>query len=118
MDTFNLTNWRPHPQDSKYLVYHFAEVKQADYFEQLLVGKKIYYKRFHEQENDQDIHYFAVLRREEMEARKLNYLAIGRYREKFIPNAGFRWLVLIVSLGILGLAIAGWIMSELAPLNE
>lgn len=109
---FNLTNYRDHPKNPSYLVYHYTDERQADYFQELLEKEGIQFERFRETEDGRDLVYFALRKQLEKKVRKLNFLAIGRYREPFIPNTGFRWMVLIISFGILGLAIVGWLTSE------
>ena len=38
---FDLTNYRIHPSDKSYNVYHFTKPEQADYFETLLIEYKL-----------------------------------------------------------------------------
>lgn len=106
MSLLHIENYRVHPTNNRYYVFNYRDKQQADYFEQLLKEKNISYER-DILEGDNVKYVFGIKKQDMSVARKLNYLAVGKYREKFIPNKYFRWVVITLFLGGLLLAIAG-----------
>ncbi|MFZ5551630.1 MAG: hypothetical protein ACOZCO_00835 [Bacteroidota bacterium] len=107
---FNITNYYEHPTDSNYVVFHFIREEQALEFEKLLNENKIEFEKFVEK-GENIIWMFGIHRRKEKEAVKLNFTAIGKHREKFIPTAFFRWVIILFTLGCIGLALVGYLKS-------
>ena len=106
-----LVNIKDHPTNSKKRVFFFKEKVQADYFEDLLKSNDFFYEKQIDVEGDQTI-YFGVRSNDFEKVKKLNYLTIGNFRKPFIPDKGFRYLLILISLIILGLAISGAILSD------
>jgi len=103
LEAFDLTNWRDHPTQKKYMVFFFDKADRADHFESLLKAESIWYER-HTDERE----WFAVLKSNQDRVKRLNHLTIGKYRQRFIPNSVFRYFVLILSFIVLALAIIGF----------
>jgi len=110
MALLNLQNHREHPSNPHYLVYFFSKKASADYFEELLISRNIHYERAIE-EGGGERHLFGIKKIDESRVEKLNYEALGRHRDKFIPSAIFRYVILGVTLILLLLAIIGAIKS-------
>ena len=109
MSFLNFTNFRDHPTERKYMVFFFTDSKMAHYFEELLVENNISYERATEDEGVVKRYLFGVLKRDFEIVHKFNNVAIGKYRQPFIPTAGLRWLLLIVMMVSIALAIAGYL---------
>ena len=109
---FDLTNYRIHPAEKSYNVYHFTKPDQADYFETLLIEYKLHFERYNEKKGDRLVHYFGIKRIDENISNQLNNLTLGRYRRKFIPDRKLRMGVMVISFGVLLLAIIGFIKSN------
>ena len=109
---FDLTNYRIHPSDKSYNVYHFTKPEQAAYFETLLIEYKLHFERYNEKKGDRLVYYFGIKRVDENTSNQLNNLTLGRYRRKFIPDRTIRLGIMFLSVGILLLAIVGFIKSR------
>ena len=109
---FDLTNYRIHPTDKSYNVYHFTKPDQADYFETLPIEYKLHFERYNEKKGDRLVYYFGIKRIDESTSNQLNNLTLGRYRRKFIPDYKLRLGVMVLSVGVLLLAIIGFIKSR------
>jgi hypothetical protein len=106
-----LVNIKDHPTNSKKRVFFFRENEHAAYFEELLKAEGFYYEKQIDVEGDQTI-YFGVKSSDFEKVKKLNYLTLGHFRKPFIPDRGFRYLLIAISILILGLAISGAILSD------
>jgi hypothetical protein len=112
-DWFDFTNYRNHPTQKGYHVYYFKIKPQAEYFEILLRANGIPYERHDDvEETTLPRFLFAIPRHYEERVRPLNFDAIGKYREKFIPVPAVRWLIMAVGIGLLVLAISGYFASK------
>jgi len=107
----DLTNYRNHPTRKDIRVFFFKEMKRADYFEQLLKEKSLFYEKFVEKEDKLKI-YFGVKRTDFGVIKELNNLAIGKFRESFIPNKSFRKFLILGTALALAFVIAGAILSD------
>lgn len=106
-----LVNIKDHPTNRKKRVFFYKESEQADHFENLLIQEQLYFEKQIDTEGDQTI-YFGVRSADFEKVKKLNYLTIGHFRKPFIPDKIFRTILIIVSLIVLGLAIAGALLSS------
>ncbi len=107
----DLTNYKEHPTHRGYFVFRFKDHQKGEYFESLLLEKKLEYKRTIT-ENEQQMMLFAIRRRDLKQAEHLNNLASARYRKPFIPQRGLRIFTMglfffLILLGILGLIFSG-----------
>lgn len=110
MSLLNLQNHRDHPTNPVYFVYFFSRQPAADYFEQLLIKNNIHYERDLEDEGG-GRHLFGIKKNDQYLVEKLNYEALGRHREKFIPNKFIRLFILFFTSLLLILAIIGALKS-------
>ena len=109
---FDFTNYREHPTQKEYQVFHFVRKDQANFFENLLIEHKIGFERENDPQEKGMVYYFAIKRSDLKVVEKLNDMTIGQYRDKFIPNSGLRWFVLIVGMLAISMAIAGYVKSH------
>ena len=107
-----LTNWYTHPADNRYHVFEFRSTELADEYESELTKSGIPFERApSEPEGDGVLERFGVHRTEFQAALRVNHLLHGRHRRPFIPHAGLRWAMLIITAAVLGLAIMGWMST-------
>jgi len=58
MDFLNLTNYRQHPEDDRYLVFTVKNKEQSVFFEDQLKQHQIYYEKF--EDEDKHISFFGI----------------------------------------------------------
>lgn len=108
---FSLQNYQDHPTNRNKKVFYFKDEKQAQFFENMLVESKLDFEKQIDTEGDQTI-YYGLKKSDYKAAQKLNFITIGAFRKPFIPDAFFRYFLIVISLFILGLAILGAILSN------
>lgn len=109
----DFTNYRDHPTHKDFLVFHYKRADQAGFFENLLIEHKVEYERFDDLDKaGEKIYYFGIRRSFFKEVEKLNNITIGQYRDKFIPQAAVRWVVVVVGLAAMAIAVLGYIKSR------
>lgn len=106
MSLVNLTNYRDHPTNPSYMVFFFHRKEVADTFEELLLIHMVDFERAFEDEG-RERHLFGVRKLEFRAAEKLNYEALGRHRNQFIPNRYLRIFVLLLTISLIMLALIG-----------
>ncbi|MEX2597683.1 MAG: hypothetical protein WEC59_12225 [Salibacteraceae bacterium] len=111
-EQFNFTNKQRHPTNDRIVVYRFLNREQADTFTELLVDAGIDFEAQIDEEHDKKPTYFGIKKARERETDRLNYLAIGRHRDKFIAAAPMRWIVIGISVVVLFLAFLGAFLSN------
>jgi len=111
-EQFNLTNKLKHPTNSAKVVYRFYKEDQAVYFAELLVEADIEFETQTDEEDERKPVYFGVARTLERKVDTLNYTALGKGRDKFIPSGPVRWLIIGLSMLFLLLAILGAILAR------
>lgn len=110
-EQFNFTNKLKHPTNFNKIVFRHYRQDQAQYFAQLLTEADIEFETQIDEEDQRKPHYFGVSRKFEKRVDKLNYLALGKGREKFIRQAPVRWFLILISMGLLIMAIIGAYLS-------
>jgi len=108
------TNYFTHPGDNRYYVFAFSEDEHADAFQKRLNDAGVEHERHQEllekttkRGSNKSEWLFGVHRQYFKQALDANHLVHAQYREKFIPSAGLRWGMLIGTLAVLLLALAG-----------
>jgi hypothetical protein len=107
------TNYFTHPGDNRYHVFAFSEDEHADAFQKRLNEAGIEHERHLELldnqpgRSDRSEWLFGVHRQYFKQALEANHLVHAQYRDKFIPSAGLRWGMLIGTLAVILLALAG-----------
>ncbi len=107
-----LTNYYEHPADNRYYVFRFAEGEYADEFEAMLNESKIRYERYRDTDGPSPVILFGVHKSLFKEALRCNYLIYGKHREPFISHPLLRWALLIVTAGMIALAVAGYLLKK------
>lgn len=111
-EQFNFTNKRAHPTNQFKVVYRFLQRDQAETFSIFLVDENIEFEVQVDEDDPRKPTYFGVAKILEKKVDRLNYLAIGKHREKFIPTAPMRWIVIVISAVIMFLAVYGALKSD------
>lgn len=111
-EQFNFTNKLSHPTNPAKVVYRHYERSRAEHFTELLVDDGIDFEAQVDEEDERKPTYFGVSRSIEKKVDKLNYIALGKDRDKFIASAPVRWLVFAISAVVMFLAILGAIKAS------
>jgi hypothetical protein len=111
-DLLDVTNYRDHPTDQDFIVFHLKRPDQAGFFEYLLVEHLVEFERFDDFTPKGKLYLFGVRRGHFKQVEKLNNITIGHYREKFIPGSGLRWFTVVFGLLVTLLAIIGFLKSQ------
>lgn len=102
----------PHPERRGYEVYHFHKIEEADFFEDLLKKKNLFYERAEDQIKDTTIYLFGV-KSDDMDAvDSANYLTKGTFRKNMVSDKFLRYLLVILGLGLIGFAFLGYYLSN------
>ncbi len=106
----NITNYNPHPEDPNYTVFHFYREDLAKTFEELMIKNKVPYESVIEQ-GTRTIYLFGVKNIHYRQTVRINFEAIGKHREPFIPNKVFAYSLIIIVLLMITLAFIGYFIS-------
>ncbi len=106
-EQFNFTNKLAHPTNQFKVVYRFFDKNQAETFTTYLVDEQVEFEAQVDEDDARKPTYFGVAKTLEKKVDRLNYLAIGKHRDKFIPTAPMRWIVIAISAVIMILAVLG-----------
>jgi hypothetical protein len=109
---YKFTNQMPHPERKGYEVYHFGTLAEADFFENQLKEKKLFYERAEDVINDKTIYLFGV-KADDMDAvDSANFLTKGTYRNPMVTDKTLRFALVIFGLAIIAFAVIGYIISN------
>lgn len=107
----SLINFQDHPTNRNKKVFFFRDENHALYFEKLLIEQNINFEKQIDSEGDNRI-YYGVMINDFEQVKTLNYLTIGKFRKKFIPDAFFRYFLILVSILVVSLGIIGYFLSN------
>jgi len=111
-EQINFTNKFRHPTNDRKTVYRFFNPKQTERFTELLVDNGIEFEAQIDDEHPKKPTYFGVAVAVETKVDKLNNLALGEGRDKFIAAAPIRWIVIAISIVTILLAVMGALLSR------
>jgi len=106
-----LINFQDHPSNRNKKVFYFRNEIHGNYFEELLNQNNIWFEKQIDSEGDQRI-YYGIKLKDFKTVKQLNYLTIGKFRNKFIADKYLRVFVIGISILIMGIAIAGAFLSQ------
>jgi hypothetical protein len=106
------TNFYEHPEDSRFYVYEFFHEYIADYFEELLVSRGVTFERHFAVDSDPQVYLFGIAKSYLSESNKCNYLTHAHFRKPLIANVWLKWATLIITLGLVALALVGYLQSR------
>ena len=107
-----LVNYVQHPSNSKYVVFRFADIERANSFEEALVSSKIWFEKSSDFKRDKEYFILGIHKNDFKKAEKINYLVEAKHKKPFIPFKILRYTVMIISAGILTIAILGYCNSR------
>jgi hypothetical protein len=108
---FRIVNYYDHPQNPSYMVFHFLKKEQSDTFRESLIAENIPFESETDTEKN-TVYLYAVKKNYSKRAIRLNFLAIGQHREKFIGDPVLRWALLGFFLIAVALALAGLFLNK------
>ena len=109
---FNITNFSEHPSNPLYTVYKFKSIEESTTFQELLAKENLFYEADETKNTYGSLYIVAVKNKDENQATKLNYLAIGKYRTPIISNKIVRSVIYTFTVILLGTAVIGFFLSE------
>jgi len=104
-------NFQEHPTNIRKKVFFYEQEEHARHFEDLLQKENIRFEKQIDHQGDRKI-YFGISIVDFEKVKKLNYITIGKFRKKFIPDTALRWFVIVISIFVIGLAFIGLILSK------
>ncbi len=120
-----LVNYKDHPTDNRYKVFNFNTKVEADYFEQLLNEKKIWFEKDEEKVEDKavinlipsegktiNMYLFAIKQRDFEKVQRINYLVSAKFRQPTIKNKYLRVGLLIFLFFVLIIGVIGYLKSK------
>jgi len=107
-----LVNYSRHPENKDYIVYRFADENRAKAFEKALTEKEIYFETDTHEKKQVTYYLFGIHKNDYKVTQKLNYQVEGQHRKPFIPYAGFRWFLILLSSVVMLLAILGYCNAQ------
>ncbi|MBT4776469.1 MAG: hypothetical protein HOH13_01835 [Crocinitomicaceae bacterium] len=110
---FQLTNYKDHPKNNLYKVFFFREKKRADFFENLLIEKKIPYEKDLDDFKNEPLYLFGVGKSYLSATLECNFLTMAEFRQPLLgANKWFRYGIVIFSVLLLIVALFGLVLSE------
>jgi len=107
-----LKNYRPHPTNERYLVFIYHDYRMACKFEDGLSESNIDFEKDVTENGPNKRFLYAIHRRDLAQAKQCNNLAVGTYRKPFIADPVLRYTVIALSIGLIALAVIGYIKSN------
>lgn len=105
----NLLNFKEHPEFPKYTVFQFKKKEMAQDFQHKLDISEIPFKMDTAPDKQNQTRYlYAVERKFLKEVHSINNIVLANFRTKFIPNRGFRWILMVISFTALAVAFIGY----------
>lgn len=104
---FKIKNYSVHPSQKNYWVFYFSNDEMAKTFEELLDSNEI---EFEKDINDDLVKrtLFGIHKKYMGQALRLNNIAIGKHRYPFIKDPILKYVIIILSIGLIILAIVGY----------
>ena len=109
-EAFNVTNYREHPDNPRYMVFFFKETHMADYFESRLKKDNIWFERdITERKDGSTLYLFGVKRNDYEKVVQINFDTFGKLRNRTIPGKFTGVLILILTLIFVTLGVMGYV---------
>ena len=107
-----LVNYVQHPSNPKYVVFRFADIERANSYEEALTSSKIWFEKSSDFKREKEYFLFGIHKNDFKKAEKINYLVEAKHKKPFIPFKILRYTIMIISAGILTIAILGYCNSR------
>lgn len=109
---FRITNYYEHPTQEMYIVVHYMKLEQADLFTEYLTKEQIDFEAYVDEEGGRPIYLFGIHKKHMKKIVELNFLTIGKTRQPFVPNAYFRWFLILLFFFLIFLSIMGYLYRK------
>jgi len=103
-----LVNYVKHPTNPNYIVYRFPDKHRADSFQFELEQKGIWFERGEEEKRQRTYHLIGIHKNDYKKTVRINYLVEAKHKKPLIPFKTLRFGLLLMSAGLLTLAIIGY----------
>lgn len=107
-----LVNYVQHPQNPNYIVYRFSDPKRAASFEDELISAKIWFEKGEEERRNGLVILYGIHKNDYKKTTRINYLVEAQHKKPLIPWRGLRYASVIVMLGLITLALIGYIKNQ------
>jgi len=106
-----VTNHQDHPTNPHYKVFFFYKKEEADFFENLLKERNIWYEKDEEFTRGKTMYLFGIKKTNVREVDKLNFLTIGTFRKPIFENKYLRYGVVAFGIFLVILGVVSYFMS-------
>jgi len=108
-EAFNLTNYREHPENPRYVVFFFKDEIKANYFEQKLKENGFWFERdITKRKDESDLHLFGVRKNDYEKVLQINFDTVGKFRGRSIPGKYTGLFVLIITFIFVTIGLIGY----------
>lgn len=107
----NITNYNEHPTRKAYTIFHFFNKNRAEYFEEQLKSKKIWYESDVDESPNKTTYFFGVRNSNLKDVHQINYLVNAKYRKPSISSKPLRIIIYLITLLLLILGIVGYLKT-------
>ncbi len=104
-----IINYYDHESDNRYLVFEYFMEEHADYFQELLEGKKVEFERHYDEEKERIL--FGIQKRFRTDSTYCNNMTHAKFRRPFIKNNLLKYSLLLVTLLAITLGLIGYFKS-------
>lgn len=103
-------NYRVHPNNKDYYVFRFKDQERAQTFKEELDLANIRYESSEQQMDSKLLYLFAVHYRHFQQVQEINFNTEAKHRHPFMKDRLFRYFVLVITIGLIILAIISYNM--------
>ncbi|MFP5470332.1 MAG: hypothetical protein ACLGGV_01950 [Bacteroidia bacterium] len=103
-----VANYKDHPTNPYYKVFFFYKKEQADYFASLLKENNVWAEQDEAERAGEPMYLFGIKKKDLELVHKLNNIAIGKFRQKLIPNKYGRIFIVVFGIVVIALSIIGY----------
>lgn len=103
-----LVNYVKHPSDPNYIVFRFADHNRAASFKEQLTTKGIWFEESEQLVRSRVFVLFGIHKNDFKVVQQLNFIVEAEHKKPFIPFKAFRYFILLLSAGVMTLAILGY----------
>ncbi|MCT4562211.1 MAG: hypothetical protein N4A41_12640 [Crocinitomicaceae bacterium] len=107
-----LVNYVQHPENSKYIVFRFADMNRAAFFESRLAEKEIWFEKGDEMKRNTNFQLYAIHSTDFKLVEKINYETEAKFKKPIIPSKILRYSLLLFSGIIMTLTLIGYCSKQ------
>ena len=106
-----LPNYDEHPTKSNYMVFTFRDFEMANYFEEELTKRNLFFESSEEVTRHRFMYYYEIKKSDKAEVYQLNLITHGKFRKAYFGNKYLRIILTALLIGLVTLAIIGFIKN-------